>query len=82
VPPDGRLVLPASSHALVVHAFELQPRPLGEQFGAGARWFTFPPGTRVQVRGRFRTYADGAAPPASAERVLVGAVSLRAPDAP
>lgn len=74
---DGRLVLPVSSQDLVVHALALDPPPLGERFGDGARWFAYAPGTRVFVRSRFRTYGHGGDAPPAASSVLSGAVSVR-----
>lgn len=76
VPEDGRLVLPATSHDLIVHELRLEPAPLAEQFGEGARWFTYEPGTRVVVHGRFRHYAAGDAPWDPSE-LFAGAVRVR-----
>lgn len=77
VPDTGRLALPTSSDALLVHEFVLDPPPLAEQFRDERRWFTYAPGTRVVVRGRFRTWARPGETPATATQVLVGAASVR-----
>lgn len=82
VPSNGRLVLPVSSPGLLVLEFTLQPPPQGEQFHDATRWFTFPPGTHVQVQGRFRTWAAPGARPASAPEVLLGAERVRPLDGP
>lgn len=82
VPANGRLPLPTSDSELLVQEFSLQPPPLAEHFRDTARWFTYAPGTRVSVRGRFRTYAAPGAHPKDAATVLVGAEHVRAIDAP
>ena len=81
MPGDGRLPLPTSSPTLLVQQFELEPPPLAEHFHGAQRWFTYEPGTHVALRGRFRTYADGDAAPASAARVLAGAARVHSLDA-
>ncbi len=74
---DGRLALPASSRDLVVHELMLDPPPLGERFGDGARWFAYAPGTRVLVRSRFRTYGSDGQAPLTAASVFPGALRVR-----
>jgi hypothetical protein len=83
VPAEGRLRLPATTRALVVHELGLHPAPLQEQFdAAGGRWLVYPAGTNVHVRCRFRAYAGaGGSVPAAAD-VLVGARSIRMLEAP
>ena len=75
MPADGRLVLPVTSHDLVVHELRLDPPPRDEHFGGGARWFAYEPGTRVIVHSRFRRYSAGGASPAS--DVFPGALRVR-----
>src|SRR5687767_15062274 len=64
VPANGRLALPTSSPALLVQQLELDPPPRGEHFRDAVRWFDYAPGTRVEVRTRFRTWAANGAGPA------------------
>jgi hypothetical protein len=56
VPADGRLFLPTSGPTLTIHELVLTPAPLDEQFASAERWFVYPPGTRVVVRARFRSF--------------------------
>lgn len=77
VASDGRLALPTSSRDLVVHDLTLDPPPLGERFGDGARWFAYAPGTRVLVRSRFRTYGNDGGAPLAAASVFPGAWRVR-----
>jgi hypothetical protein len=77
VPPNGRLVLPASSPTLSVQQLALDPAPLGEQFRDAVRWFVYAPGTRVTMRGRFRSWGDGERPPVTAQQLFTGAASVR-----
>ncbi len=83
VPADGRLRVPASSASVLVQELRCEPRPRGEQFGAGGeRWLLYPAGTAVRVRGRFRVYAraDGHLP--GAAELLPGASVVRRLDGP
>jgi len=55
---DGRLHLPVTTRDIVVQSLELLPKPAGELFAAEQRWFVYPAGTSVQVRGQLRLYAS------------------------
>ena len=61
---DGKLPFVNTTTDVVLHRLELEPKPSGEQFEASARWFVYPPGTKVLVRGALRAYAsdDGTVP--------------------
>lgn len=74
-PADGRLILPTSGPALTIHELVLAPAPLDEQFAGAERWFVYPPGTRVVVRARFRSFGAHAHDPT---HVLRGADLVRA----
>ena len=60
---DGKLPFLVTSMDVVLHRLELDPKPSEERFGKDARWFVYPPGTTVKVRGALRAYTpdDGAA---------------------
>ena len=61
---DGKLPFLVTSVDVVLHRLELDPKPGEERFASDARWFVYPPGTTVKVRGALRAYTphDGAAP--------------------
>lgn len=61
---EGKLPFLVTSTNVVLHQLELDPKPSEEQFGSNARWFVYPPGTTVKVRGALRAYAtnDGLVP--------------------
>jgi hypothetical protein len=60
----GKLPFLVTSTNVVLHRLELDPKPDDELFGGDARWFVYPPGTTVKVRGALRAYAthDGKIP--------------------
>lgn len=61
---DGKLPFVNTTTDVVLHRLELEPKPSDEQFEANTRWFVYPPGTTVKVRGALRAYAnkDGTVP--------------------
>ncbi|MBL9079997.1 MAG: hypothetical protein JNL08_21070 [Planctomycetes bacterium] len=74
VPGDGRLPLPATTAALIVHDLGAVPPPTAERFGpAGERWLLYEPGTRVRVHCHYRSYAPPGGRPLRPDEVLPGA---------
>lgn len=60
----GKLPFLSTTKDVVLHRLELDPQPNAERFQGDARWFVYPPGTTVEVRGALRAYAreDGTVP--------------------
>ncbi|MCA8950993.1 MAG: hypothetical protein KDE27_15925 [Planctomycetes bacterium] len=76
VPAAGRIRVPATSRDLVVQQLELLPAPRAEVFDPdGTRWALYDAGTRVELRGRFRSYT-GDGPPLSPCALLPGAAEI------
>lgn len=61
---EGRLPLLSTTKDVVVRELQLDPEPTTERFSPDGRWFVYPPGTTVKVRGALRVYqaADGSIP--------------------
>lgn len=83
VPPQGRLSLPTTTPELVLLDLGAVPPPEAEVWGPdGERWLVYEPGTEVQVRCRYRSYAPPGGAPQTPREVLPGAVRVEVLSSP